>query len=68
MKNKTKNEREKSTHCHTEKSTKSFESEATSSAKKAEFMEVIAIYSCIHGKCNRWDSTTMTGDVRLFKV
>ena len=43
-------------------------SEVTSSAKKAEFMEVIAIYSCIHGKCNRWDSTTMTGDVRLFKV
>ena len=31
-------------------------------------MKIIAIYLCIHGKCNPWDYVTMTRDVRLFKV
>ena len=29
---------------------------------------ILAIYLCIHGKCNPWDYVTMTRDVRLFKV
>ena len=31
-------------------------------------VKIIAIYLCIHGKCNPWCYVTMTRDVRLFKV
>ena len=34
----------------------------------SNWIYIIVIYLCIHGKCNPWDYVTMTRDVRLFKV